>query len=293
MVKRSDWIVTIVLLFGFVAVILMVFNISFNSGSYRSNLRTPGSKIAIVNIKVPIYSSERFVEQLNKFNKENSIKGIVIRMDTPGGSVAATQEIFEAVKRVKQNNKKIVVSMGNIAASGGYYISCGADIIMANPSTITGSIGVIAEFPNFKGLYDKIGVKFETIKSGKFKDTGSPNRNMTNEEKDYFQILIDDSYMQFVEVVAQARNLPTETVIKLADGRVYSGRQAKNVGLVDTLGTLQDAILLAKRIAGLKADAPVIEERRRRISLFDLLLGDFEEILYILRKDISLDYILN
>jgi len=293
MVKKSDWIVTLVLLFGFIFLIVLFFYISTDYGDFQATLRSPGSKIGIVHLNMPILSSETIVRQVKKFNNERTIKGIVLRVETPGGSVAATQEIYQEVKKVRKNGKKVVVSMGNVAASGGYYIACAADIIMANPSTITGSIGVIAEFPNFAGLFDRIGISFEVIKSGRFKDTGSINREMTEEERDYFQNIINDSYAQFVDVVAQERSLSREEVFKIADGRVFSGRQAKEHSLIDTLGTFEDAIYLAKEISGLSFDAPVVEEKRRGISLFDLLFGDVNEILYILRRNISLNYIMN
>jgi len=293
MVRKSDWIITLVLIVIFLFVFISFFSIVFKFGYYSSDLKSPGSKIAVVDINGPIFRSERIVKQLKKYGKERSVKGIVLRLETPGGSVSATQEIYEEVRKVKEKGKKIVASMGNVAASGGYYIACGADVIMANPGTITGSIGVIAEFPNLVKLYDKLGIKFETIKSGKFKDTGSPNRNMSDEEKKYLQGLINDSYGEFLKVVMKERKLPEEKALKLADGRIYSGKMAKNFGLIDTLGTFEDAISLAKKLADVREDARVIREKRRIISLFDILFGDIDEFLFRMRKNIRLDYIIN
>jgi protease-4 len=172
--------------------------------------------------------------------------------------------LFEELKRVRNKGKKVVVSMGSVAASGGYYIACAADEIYANPGTITGSIGVIAEFPIIDGLMDKIGIRFETIKTGKFKDTGSSFRPMTEEEHALIEDMLMDVYDQFVQAVAQSRGMPIEDVKKYADGRVFSGRQALDYGFVDSLGTQIDAIERAAALAGIEGKPRLLRKSKRR-----------------------------
>ncbi len=243
------------------------------------SISTGGEKIALIKLLGPIYSSGNIVNQFKRFGKNDEIKAIVFRVDSPGGGVAASQEIYNAVRRVCDTGKPVVVSMGSVAASGGYYVSCGADSIVANPGTTTGSIGVIAEFVNLEGLFHKIGIEYETVKSGEFKDTGSPHRGILPAERRYLQGWINDAYEQFVSVVMKERGLSRKQVIALADGRVYTGKQAKELGLVDELGDLDDAIALAADMAKIKGEPAVIQLRRREISLFDLLLQQAEDVL--------------
>ncbi len=197
----------------------------------------------------------------------------MFRVESPGGGVAASQEIFEEVKKARNSGKPVVVSMGYVAASGGYYVSCPATKIFANPGTLTGSIGVIIEFMHFKELMNKIGVDETTIKTGKFKDIGSPYRKTTEEEKEYFQFVIGDVYNQFVDAVAMERKLDREHVIKYADGRVFTGRQALEYGFVDTLGTYEDAIKDAAKLGGIKGKPSVVKESKKK-TLVERLVGD-------------------
>jgi len=184
------------------------------------------------------------LKQLRKAVKNKHVKGILLRIDSPGGTVSTSQEIADEIKSLRDKQKPVVVSMGDVSASGGYYVACGADKIVADPGTITGSIGVIFHTMNFKGLADKFGVQAQVVKSGPFKDIGSPYRQMTPEEKEILQNLISDAYDQFVTAISVGRNMPMDKVKKLADGRIYSGRQALKLGLIDKLGSYTVALNL-------------------------------------------------
>lgn len=220
-------------------------------------------------------SARRVVEQLEKHRADESVKAVVLRVDTPGGTVVAAQEIHAALSRLRAGGKKVVVSMGDVAASGGYYVACAADRIVASPGTLTGSIGVIMQFPNYQGLFGKIGLSTNTIKSGEFKDVGNGAREMTDRERRLLQGLVDDVQGQFVEAVAAGRGMTVERVRPLADGRVYSGRQARDLGLVDELGDLDAAIAAAARLAGIAGKPEVVREkpRRRLWELIDAKVG--------------------
>lgn len=209
-------------------------------------------------------SSNNALKELRKALKSKKVKAVLLRVNSPGGTVPMSQEIHEAVLQLKAAGKPVVVSMGDVAASGGYYISCGADKIVANPGTLTGSIGVIINLMNFKALADKVGVEPEVIKSGLFKDIASPYKKMTKEERDILLALIMDSYEQFTTAISEGRNIPIEKVKTIADGRIYSGRQAQKLGLVDELGSYSDALALLQTITKerykLKADLAVDED---------------------------------
>lgn len=212
--------------------------------------------IAVINIEGPIFESTEIVKKLHDLETEDSIKSVVLRIDSPGGAVGPSQEIFEQVKLLKQK-KKVIVSMGTVAASGGYYIACAADKIVANAGTITGSIGVIMETFGLQRIAESIQVEPRVIKSGRFKDVGSPFRDMTDSDRDYLQALTDDMYLQFVTAVSENRKIDLEKTKEIADGRVYTGQQAMKIGLVDQLGNIYLAIELAKSEAGLPADAKI------------------------------------
>jgi protease-4 len=224
-------------------------------------------KIALVPIEGVISSdlAEHTVRQLRKYAEDPSIKAIVIRIDSPGGGVAASQEIYEEVKRLRTDGKLVVASLGSLAASGGYYVACAADRIFTNPGTITGSIGVIVQLANAEELLRKVGIESTAITSGPFKDSGSPARPLRPEERAVFQTLVDDVYQQFVDAVAQGRHLEPAEVRQYADGRVYTGRQAKAFKLVDDLGTLQDAIAYAASTIGVAGKPKLVQERRERL----------------------------
>ena len=217
----------------------------------------------------------KIIKDINDFMDRSDILGIVLRLDTPGGGVAASQEIYEKVKRISNSNKKpIIASMGGVAASGGYYIALGADTIIANPGTATGSIGVIMSYPTIYELMDKFGIKYETIKSAKLKDSGSPFKDLSVEERLYFQSLVDDLHNQFVEVLSEERNFTTDYASEIANGKVYSGKQALNYGLIDIIGTLEDALSLVAKNSGYKGKVKIAYPPEEKKGLLDLLFGD-------------------
>ncbi|HEY9166749.1 MAG TPA: signal peptide peptidase SppA [Candidatus Kryptonia bacterium] len=248
------------------------------------DLSGPGSKIAVANITGTILSSREIVSSLMSLSENRSVKAILLRVDSPGGGVAASQEIFEEVKYISDSVKPVVVSMGALAASGGYYVSCPATRIVANPGTVTGSIGVIAMFPNYGKLMEKLGLDMNVIKSGEFKDSGSPFRKMTDQDKQYFQGVVNDTYSQFIAVVSRERKIDINQLKKIADGRVFTGSQALKLGLVDTLGSFEDAIKIAANLGGIKGKPIVVEARRQR-TLSDLIFGDLLSKFHFLEKD--------
>ncbi len=290
MAKKSDWIIGGLIIFGFFFVILFFVMGIFGISSTGNSLELSGSKVGLVELEGVILDSRKTVHQIERMRDSDGIRAIVLRVDTPGGGVAASQEIYEAVKSVRESDKPVVVSMGSVAASGGYYVACGADSIIANPGTTTGSIGVIMEIPNFKGLFEKIGVRFNVIKSGKFKDIGSPYRDMTSAEKAQLQQYIDDAYRQFVEVVMENRDMDEEKVLSLADGRVFTGKQALEIGLVDLLGDYGDAIRIAAEMAGLKGKPKTYRFPKKKFTLFDVFFGDLDEVLKRLDATPALKY---
>ncbi len=234
-----------------------------------------GEKIAIVRIEGVILDVTDTLEELKRYEDNASVKAILIRINSPGGAVVPSQEVYEAIKKIKEKTgKKIIVSMGTVAASGGYYIASASDRIVANPGTLTGSIGVIMELMNVGGLLKKAGLESVVIKSGARKDVGSPFRAMTKAEKAYLQEVMDDVHSQFIEAVAKGRGLKKEAVIALADGRVFTGRQAIKYKLVDELGDLDDAVHVAGKMAGIKGEPRVIEAKKK-FSIFDLLKSEF------------------
>jgi protease-4 len=260
-------LVVVVLGLGILALVLVLSQA--RSGAWTISSR---GSIAIVDVTDAIMDVSEQLRQINSYSNNDSVKAIVVRINSPGGAVAPSQELYEELKKARMRGKKIVVSMGSVAASGGYYIACAADEIYANPGTITGSIGVIAQFPVIDGLMDKVGIKFETIKSGKYKDTGSFFRPMTEDEHELFEDMLMDVYDQFVEAVAEGRGMPIKDVRKYSDGRVFSGRQALEYGFVDALGTQSDAIERAGVLAGIKGKPRVIKKSRKRF-----LLGGYAE----------------
>jgi protease-4 len=237
-----------------------------------------GEKVAIIDIINTISNSEAIIDQIHQYRDDQTVKAIILRIDSPGGSVAAVQEIYDELKKLE---KPIVASMGNTAASGGYYIACASDQIIANRGTLTGSIGVIMRFMKMKGLYEKVGVEDQVVKSGKFKDTGSPGRDLTDEERAFLQETINDVHSQFVDAVFEGRKavlegregqLTREEIAALADGRIFSGQQALDHKLIDQLGNLPDAIDVAAKLTGIEGK-PKITRVERKPSLLERILG--------------------
>jgi protease-4 len=237
---------------------------------------TPGEKVGVVEIIGIISRSTPILEQLKKFREDRSIKAIVVRINSPGGAVAPSQEIMEEINKTRKV-KKVIASCGSLAASGGYYIASAADLIMASPGSATGSIGVIMQLTNLEQLTKKIGVDFFDIKAGALKDMGSPFKPLTPEEKAVFQGLLNNIHEQFINDVAKNRKLPVEKVRKLADGRIFTGQEAKELGLVDAMGNFNDAVVRAGRLGGIKGKVETVYPEKKGFSLLRLLLGQDAE----------------
>jgi protease-4 len=206
--------------------------------------------IGIVKVEGPIYSALSVLDQFKTLNADPKLKGVLLRIDSPGGAVGASQEIFRGVQRLVNDSIPVVVSCGNLAASGGLYSYLAASKIFANPGTLTGSIGVITQFPEADQLLDKMGLSFNTIKTGKHKDTGSPYRKMNNSDRKYIQAMVDESFKQFKKHILENRPISQSTLDSVADGRVINGEQAVTLGLIDTLGNIQDAHEYLAKITG-------------------------------------------
>jgi protease-4 len=266
--RKSLRILLWVLFAGFLLVVL-------------SNLLVPDfdlsgeDRVAVIRVEGVILDAQQTVGDLKKFGESSSVKAIVLRIDSPGGGVVPSQEIHDAVMRVRtKHNKAVVASMGTVAASGGYYIAAATDRIIANPGTLTGSIGVIMELANLEGLLKKIGVESVVVKSGPHKDIGSPFRKMNKEDRLILQSVMDDVHSQFIEAVAEGRSLEIGDIQPLADGRIFTGRQAKEAKLVDELGNLDDAIKLAAEMGGIEGEPKVVEPRKR-FSIRELIESHF------------------
>ncbi|MCK5186247.1 MAG: signal peptide peptidase SppA [Deltaproteobacteria bacterium] len=270
--KKRPILTAFLILIGICAVFfLMVFGLSHFGDQYTYGFG--GDRIGVVKIEGTIVDSEPIIEKIIKFRKSKNIKAIILRINSPGGMVAPSQEIYQEVKKACRE-KKVVVSMESIAASGGYYIACTADKIVANPGTLVGSIGVILQIENIEELLSKIGLKREIVKSGKYKDIGSMTRPMTEEEEAILQGFSDNIYYQFVDAVAEGRDMKREEVLKLADGRIFTGEQAIKLGLIDRLGNLQDTISMTGEMVGIEGEPKVVYPKKKRPSVFDFI---FEE----------------
>ncbi len=281
--RRRDLFVLLFFLLVFFLFIYLLFGLTSPRDGIGELKLAAGEKVGLLRITGPIYDAKPILEELDKVEESPAVKALVVRLETPGGAVAASQEIYRKLAYLRDEvGVPVVASMGNVAASGGYYVALGADTIVANPGTITGSIGVLMVLPEYYELFDKIGVGYNVIKSGKFKDAGSPYREMTAEERAYLQDFINDGYRQFVEAVAQERGLPLGTVELLADGRVFTGRQALESGLVDQIGGLDQAVTLAGALGGITGKPEVVElNKRRKLTLIDLLFEDLNDFIYL------------
>lgn len=241
------------------------------------DLVSVGEKIGVIEVYGPILSSDDLIEDIIDFRDSRSVKAVILRIDSPGGAVGPSQEIYNEIIKL-QKKKPVIVSMGSVAASGGYYIAAPAKRLFANPGTITGSIGVIMSFPNYQGLMEKVGVSSVVVKSGRFKDIGSPTRPFSADERKLMQSLIDDVHSQFVEAVSLGREMPAEKVLQIADGRIFSGRQALAVGLVDELGGFRDALAYTAKLVGMDDDPsliyPEVEQPGLIERILDSVLGD-------------------
>jgi len=229
-----------------------------------------GERVAVVELEGLIADVDDLVRELKAYRDNPAVRAVVIRINSPGGAVAPTQELYGALRRLREAGKPVVASLGSVAASGGYYVAVAADQIYANPGTLTGSIGVVMQLANLNALMKKVGVEYVVVKAGQFKDLGNFARPMSVEERRILQALLDDVHGQFVGAVADGRKLERSQVQRFADGRVFSGSQAKALRMIDALGGLEDAVDGAAALAGLPKPPKVIGPRRR-FSIVDLL----------------------
>jgi protease-4 len=278
--KRSDVVIAVIIVVSFVIISVLTLLAFVGISQEGSGLFTGlGERVAIVDVHGVISNSSEVTRQLRKYAEDGSIPAVVVHVDSPGGGAAASQEIYEEMNKLREAGKKVVVSMGSVAASGGYYISCAADTIVADPATLTGSIGVIFQFPIAEQLMRKIGIRYEVVKRGEVKDIGSIDRAMTERERASLQSVVDDTYEQFVGAVVDGRGLDKEKVLRIADGSVYTGKQAQELGLVDEMGNLYDAIKIAGEMVGMEEYPRTVKERQKKISWFDLLSGKMNDLL--------------
>ena len=249
--------------------------IAFRAGSMSNGFDNQGmgKKVGIIQVSGPIISSNTIVKDLENYRNRKDISAILVRIDSPGGLVAPTQEIYEKIKAIKEE-KPIIASMGSVAASGGYYIALGADSIIANQGTIVGSIGVIMNYPVMTELLDKVGIEFETVKSGELKDVGSYSRQVTEADRKHLNDMVNDMYGQFVNAVSENRSLTKEEVVKIADGRVYTGKQSKELGLIDVIGTFEDAVLIAGTMGQITGKPKTVQVNKKRPSVLDWFTGN-------------------
>ena len=263
MKKRS--IITLIVVFGGLFIGLLVF-IGVLVMVFAADDLDDGPKIGVVELDGAITESESFIEDLERFQDDDDVEGLIVRIDSPGGAVAPSQELYGAIQRASEE-KPLAVSLGSVAASGGYYAACGSDMIFSNPGTITGSIGVITQFFNVERLVDRTDIDVHTIVSGDFKNAGSPFEPFEDEHAEYFADMVFDIHDQFVEDVAECREMEIREVNRLADGRVYTGRQAYDHDLVDRLGSLHDAIDHIAEEADLD-DPPVVYPPEEKLGIF-------------------------
>jgi protease-4 len=286
MTKSTKWFLGILGVLALLAIGFTVVIIALVSGSSeRTETVGSGDKVAVVDLKGVIASSDEVVRQMKKYRNNSSVRAIVLHIDSPGGGVVASQEMYEEVRAVRDGGKPVIVSMGSLAASGGYYVAVGGSYLVANRGTLTGSVGVISEFLQLKDALDKLGIGVKTIKAGKLKDAGSPMRAMNDDDQKYFQALMDDVHRQFIDVVARERKMDVEKVRELADGRVFTGEQALQLGLVDTLGTFEDAVRIAAVKVGIKGEPAIVKERKRQMW-YESIFGDAGETLKDLKQEL-------
>ena len=244
----------------------------------RSDGAAVGPRVGLIRLEGEIDSAREFAEELRKLEEDDRVRALVLRIDSPGGGVAPTQEMFEAVRRYRRRtNKPVVASFGALAASGGYYLGCAADKIVCEPGTLTGSIGVLLSFTDASELLRKLGVRVEVVKSGERKDFGGYWRGLTEDERVMLQGIVADAHDQFKAAVGEARGIDSLRLTELADGRIFTGRQALTVGLVDSLGFEEDAVGWAARLADLPEDTPTLSRARREPAWWDLLRRLAEE----------------
>jgi len=253
----------------FLFFLLVVFTAGMLGG--HSTVVPVGKKIGVLEVYGTIIDPQNLREQIVEFRDSAGIKAVVLRINSPGGGVAPSQEIYADLKSLAKE-KPLIVTMGSVAASGGYYLAIAGERLFANPGSITGSIGVIMSFPDYRDLMDKIGVKAEVVKSGKFKDIGSSFREFSAADRSLLQGMIDDVHQQFVEAISEGRNIPVDRLRPYVDGRIFTGRQALEIGLVDELGSFNDAIKYAAKVAGLGDDPDLVYPEPEHEDFFERLI---------------------
>lgn len=294
--RRHPFLFFFLMFTGMVALTMIIISLVFVIGVGGAGLAelppVRGERVGVVEITGVIAESKEMLRQIKSFREEDSIKAIVVRIESPGGGVGPSQEIFREIRKTVPD-KTVIASMGAVAASGGYYIAAGTDGIMANPGTITGSIGVIIGYTNFEALFQKIGLAPVVIKSGPYKDMASPVRQMSEKEKKILQDFVDKTRYQFVSDVAEGRQRPIAEIETLADGRIFTGQEAKENGLVDRLGNLEDAIAWAGELGGIKGEVIAVYAQRRPPSLLYYLTDSLLQIVsqYVADPTVQADFI--
>jgi protease IV len=264
--------------FLFVLAVFTLVYLTLHAGGEATSLTSFGDKIGVVDLEGVILDPKTVAPQIKKFGDDDSIKAIILHVNSPGGGVAASEEIYREVKRVRDDKKKrIVASIETVGASGAYYISSATNKIYADNGSIVGSIGVIAQWVNYGDLMRWVKLKPETLKVGEFKDTGDPTREMTPAERAYMQSLIDNMYGQFVQAVADGRHAKKEDIKAIADGRVWTGQEALAMHLIDQVADFQAAVEDTAKAVGIKGEPTLVHPERKRETLFDLLFGDLSQ----------------
>lgn len=246
---------------------------AFNRGVSPVTTEITGERVGVIEITTPITDAKKTLRQIREFRNDDDIKAVIVRIDSPGGAVGASQELYSALKRTDKI-KPVVASFGSVAASGGYYAALGAEYIISNPGTVTGSIGVIMKVPNFMKLMETLGISTTTIKSGSLKDLGAVSREMTPQEKAVLSSVADDIHHQFIKAVSESRKIPEEKAVKLSDGRIYSGRQALEAGLVDELGNFDRAVEKAGELGGIEGTPALQYPSEDKLNLFRQILEE-------------------
>jgi len=286
--KSSGWkwfwgiFISLMLLVGlFIGIAFIFFAKTISTtGEKKFHYEITGSgsdKIAVVDLNYTILSSEPIVRQFKKYREDKSIKAIILRINSPGGGVAASQEMYEAIRKTRDEGKPVIVSISSIGASGAYMAACGGTYIVSNAGSVVGSIGVIAQFITMKELAEKLGIKDVTVKSGKLKDAGNPLRDVNPDDLSYLQDIINDDYQQFIELVSKERKIDIDSLKLIADGRVFTGRQSLKLKLVDTIGTYEDAVNIACKFANIKGE-PVIVKEKEKYNLLELFVENLSHI---------------
>ncbi|MGV8075649.1 MAG: signal peptide peptidase SppA [Syntrophobacteraceae bacterium] len=257
--------------FGILLILLIIIS-SIWLVSSDSEIMAGPNRIGVIEIRGLISDSQETLKDIKKFRKDPNVKALIVRVDSPGGGIGPSQEIYRELRRTIRQ-KPVVASLGAIAASGGYYIASAAKHIVASPGSITGSIGVISNFPNLRELFSKVGFENIVIKSGQFKDVGNPGREMTPQERELLQTTIDEAHSQFILDVAEGRNMPEEKVREIADGRIIMGATAQKLGLIDELGNFEDALIVAAKLGKIEEEPVLVYPKKKKITLLDFLLG--------------------